>query len=235
MLKPIRLLALALVCLCSTTHAAGPGAETMRALQTIVTAQDIEEKYRAYLDSSAARHAATLQKMLEEKLNAQPTLSQAQRKRALAMLPAWSAALAADLKIRDKSMNLPALISDMAQTIYPRYFTDAELKELAAFYASSAYQKTIDVSARIKENERRTGLADPAAWDNYEHLFTEAENEVILANGESALGKKLARVTSALNREILMYLGAKTSSNIEAIAARHMAEFVATVNADTSR
>ncbi|NHZ36831.1 DUF2059 domain-containing protein [Massilia rubra] len=235
MLKPIRILALALICLCPTTHAAEPGAETMRALQTIVTAEHIEEKYRAYLDSSATRHAATLQKMLEEKLNAAPQLSQAQRKRALAMLPAWSAALAADLKIRDKSMNLPALISDMAQTIYPRYFTDAELKELAAFYASSAYQKTIDVSARIKEDKRRTGVADPAAWDKYDHLFTEAENDVILANGDSALGKKLTRVSPALNKEILMYFGAKTSDNINAIAGRHMARFVATMNADTSR
>lgn len=233
MLKPILALALAFSCLWSTAQAAEPGAEAKKALQTIVTAQHIEEKWRSYIDSAAQRHADVMQQTVKDKVNAAPQLSQAQRKKALALLPDWTAAVAGDLKTLDRSMDMTALVDEMAHTVYPRFFTDHEITELAAFYSSSAYRKTIDVGARIKEEQRRTGVSDPAAWDKHNDLFTAQENDAILAHGRSGLGKKLDRVGPALNRDILTFFGAKTSASISAIAERHMKLFVAKMNAIT--
>lgn len=233
MLKPVLVLLIAMSCCWPRAQAAEAGVATAKALHTIVAAQRIEEKYRAYLDSSASRHAAIMQKIMEDSVLAAPQLSQAQRQKALALLPAWSASLAADLRTRDRAMDLAALVREMAHAVYPSYFSEAELGELAAFYASSAYRKTIEIGARIKEDERRSGVRDPHAWDKYQHLFTEAENDTILANGASAVGKKLARVNPALNKDIMTFFGARTTDSIKAMADAHTAQFVATMNAGT--
>lgn len=235
MLKPILVFTLAFSCLWSTAQAAEPGPEAKKALHTIVRAQHIEEKWRSYLDSAAQRNANVMQQTVKEKVNAAPQLSQAQRKKALAMLPEWTVAVAQDLKTLDRSMDMTALIGEMAQTVYPRFFTDHEITELAAFYSSSAYQKTIDVGARIKEEQRRTGVNDPAAWDKHNDLFTKHENDVILAHGRSDVGKKLDRVGAALNQDMLTFFGGKTSASISAIAERHMRLFVAKMNAITAK
>ncbi|NHZ90514.1 hypothetical protein F2P45_16015 [Massilia sp. CCM 8733] len=234
-LKPILVVALAFSCLWSTAQAAEPGAEAKTALHAIVKAQHIEERWRSYLDSAAQRNANVMQQTVKDKVNAAPQLSQAQRKQALALLPEWTAAVAQDLKTLDRSMDMSALIGEMAHTVYPRFFTDREITALAAFYSSSAYRKTIDVGARIKEEQRRTGVSDPAAWDKYKHLFTEQENDVILAHGRSDVGKKLDRVGAAMNQDVLRFFGAKTSASISAIAERHMKLFVAEMNAITAQ
>ncbi|HEX8610775.1 MAG TPA: hypothetical protein VF800_05745 [Telluria sp.] len=230
MLKPILALVVVISCLRPTAYAAEPGTQTRTALQTIVSAQHVEDKWRVQLDNSAQRHAAVMQQTVKDKVTAAPQLSRAQRKRALAMLPEWTAAVAEDLKTLDRSMDMAALVGEMARTVYPRYFTDAEIEELAAFYSSGAYRKTVDVGARIKEDQRRTGVSDPAAWDKYNDLFTEQENDAILAHGRSAIGKKLERVGPDLNKDILAFFGAKTSASIGAIAERHMKQFVARMN-----
>lgn len=234
-MKPILVVALAFSCLWSTAQAAEPGAEAKTALHAIVKAQHIEERWRSYLDSAAQRNANVMQQTVKDKVNAAPQLSQAQRKQALALLPEWTAAVAQDLKTLDRSMDMSALIGEMAHTVYPRFFTDREITALAAFYSSSAYRKTIDVGARIKEEQRRTGVSDPAAWDKYKHLFTEQENDVILAHGRSDVGKKLDRVGAAMNQDVLRFFGAKTSASISAIAERHMKLFVAEMNAITAQ
>lgn len=231
MLKPVLVLALAFSCLFSTAQAAEPGAQTKQALHTIVTAQRVEATWRGHLASAAQGHANVMQQTVKDKVNAAPQLSRVQRDKALAMLPEWTAAVASDLKTLDPSMDMTALVDEMAQTVYPRFFTDPEIAELAAFYSSSAYQKTLDIGARIREDQRRTGVSDPAAWDKYNHLFTKQENDAILAHGRSDVGKKLDRVGPALNKEVLTFFGPKTSASIAAIAERHMKLFVAKMNA----
>lgn len=235
MLKPILVLALALSCLWSTAQATEPGAEAKTALQAIVKAQHMEETWRGHLERAAQRNANIMRQTVTEKVNAAPQLSAAQRKKTLTLIPAWTAAVAEDLKTLDRSMDMTALIDEMAQTVYPRFLTDLEITELAAFYSTSAFQKTLDVAARVKDEQVRNGLSASAAWDKHHHLFTKQENTVILAHGRSDLGKKLERVGEALNQEVLTFFGAKTNASISAIAQRNMALFVAKMNAVTAK
>lgn len=235
MLKPILALAFAFSSVLCQAQAAEPGPEAKKALHTIVKVQRIEETWRSHLDNAAQRNANIMQNTVREKVNAAPQLSPAQRKQTLALLPAWTAAVAEDLKTLDKSMNMTAVLDEMAQTVYPRYLSDREITELAAFYSSNAYRKTRDAGAQTKDAVLHIGVSDPAAWDKHRQLFTQQENDALAAHAQSDLGKKLARVAPALNKDVLAFIAPKTIASIGLIAERQMAVFVAKMNAISAK
>lgn len=232
MLKSVLVFVAAISCVLPAARAAEPSQQTRQLLQTIVAKQAIEESWRAFLDKEPAPRVSVIRQALLEKLDAVATLTPDQREQALTQLSEWTDDLTEELKTRTRSIDVAALASEMAQAVYPRYFTEGELKQIAALYTTSAYQKKRAFFADIGAVDSRTGEVNPAAaWDRYKRLFTKAEEKVLDKNIRSPLGQKLFMAEPALDADIAAFLEARKTALLHSAAEQQVARFVASLKA----
>jgi hypothetical protein len=126
----------------------------------------------------------------------------------------------------ERQLLLDRLIPEMFRETYPRYFSAAELSELAAYYASPTYKKMRPLWSRVESEARRTGVDKLTLWRQYAPAELSVDELLELrAFRVSALGGKLEAVTPQLYRDWGVWWGPRSRAVIDAVMRDYGTEF----------
>ena len=221
MFRSIVILAVALACLSAGASATEQSGEMKSALHTLVVSLNIEKSWSLIVENSGKTGAAAIQRSFLASMDAKPGLTDAQRQKMTLLIKEWSVPMAEEIDAIHRAIDVTALMDDMAQAVYPKYFTPDEIRKLAAFYGSRAFQKTTEIGIRVNEESARTGNSQALLWKKYESLMTQDEKNVIAAFFNSNIGKKAAAVGPALAKDMRDFYQSRFDVSVNEVADRY--------------
>jgi hypothetical protein len=205
----------------SDARSAEQSLEMTKALQTLVASQNLEKNWPLIIQNSGKTGAAVIQRSALASLAGKPGFTDAQRRKAAGLIAEWSVPMAEEIDALNRAIDVKALLSDMAQTVYPKYFTSSEINDLAAFYSSKAFQKTVEIGLRVGEESARTGKSRESLWAKYDSMLTPDDKKSLAAFGNSAIGKKQQTVGPALGNDMRDFIQSRTDASVNEVADRY--------------
>jgi hypothetical protein len=195
--------------------------ETRKALQTLVASLNLEQYWPLVIEKFGQNGAAAIQSSALASLAGVPNLTDAQRRKAEALIAQWSVPMAEEIYAYHRKIDVTKLLSEMAETVYPKYFTAGEIRELAAFYGSSAFHKVAATNIRMAQEKARSAQGIQGPGIKYGSLLTQGEKEFVMAFGNSALGRKQLAVGPALSKDMLEFLNGRTAAGVNEVVDRY--------------
>lgn len=138
------------------------------------------------------------------RLESNAALSDAQRTRAMEIIDQFAPQIAADMDALHRTLDANALVLEMIETVYPKYFSQAEMQSLAEFYESTAFHK-------VARNELSVFKK------NLETLLTPQEKQLLMNFYNSSLGQKQRNPQIA--QESLAFMRSRVDPMIAALVA----------------
>ncbi|NHZ63261.1 hypothetical protein [Massilia genomosp. 1] len=128
--------------------------------------------------------------------------------------------MAADIAEQHRQLDAKALVAEMIMTVYPKYDSAGQIRELTAFYRSKAFKKTVAVGMQASNEAQRTGEAPALVWKRYEKQFDQDEVRTLMAMKNSPLGKHQDAIGPQLKNDCTEFLRARTEAGIDQVADR---------------
>ncbi len=201
-------------------QSAAPTPEMKAALKELAASQDLEINWARMLENESKTGAMQVKRGFMEKLDSTEGVSPEKRAQAIALIESWSHEIAADIHAMHSKLDVGALVIDMVEEVYPKYFKASEVREMAAFYRSAAFKKVVDMSLRAEVESARTGEKVEIIMAKYEKGLSPQDTRVFLAFHHSATGKKLSAVSDKLKKDNVDFIQARTQKAFDDVLDR---------------
>lgn len=132
-------------------------AASAAAVREVLDAMNYRVTWAAMMGQMTKAMPGMIRQQTEVALKADSRLTDAQRKERLAKMEADMPKIA---EMMDKVMNDPGLVAEMEAemtTLYTRYFTTDELKQMAAYYRSPLGAKSLQVMPQLMAESMAIG------------------------------------------------------------------------------
>jgi hypothetical protein len=120
--------------------ASGPDSEMRAALDQMVAAQDLEREMPAILERSRLQGLEIVRRTALDLIAANRSWGEAEGVRARQIMEELAPRVVETVFATQKQQDRHLLGADMIRATYPKYYSAAEISELAAYYASPAYK-----------------------------------------------------------------------------------------------
>ncbi|MFZ6655367.1 hypothetical protein [Undibacterium sp. TJN19] len=192
--------------------------EMKKALHDFVAIQNLDKLWATIIDGEAKNGIEGIKRGAIEKLEQASSLTDAQRANAKKIMIELAPQLADEVTAMHKKIDIVSLVTDMTETIYPKYYTVQEIRDLSNFYGSMAFRKTAVFGQEVAAESKRTGESKEMIWRNYEYRFSEQERQFMLDFNNSATGKKQKTIGAKVNAESMDFFYNRTMPAMDKIA-----------------
>jgi hypothetical protein len=201
--------------------AAELSAQTKAALQTLVASQNIDKYWPLILSNATESGVGQIEKSALAVMEQNRALTPADREILKQIISETSPQVASDIKEFQRKLNPTALVTEMAEKVYPRHYTKDEILALADFFNSATYQKVTALGVEIREEHKRTGEDVTALWKKHDARLSTQEKKEFLDFNESPLGKKQLAVGPKVGAECYEFLRARMAEGYDPIVNRY--------------
>lgn len=148
-----------------SAHAQGVSAEKRALIKELLAVTNATKNAEEIMDSMFAQMREDLLRVLTQTMENEGSLTDAQRAEMRQQIFA-SAQRSAD-KFRERfkqRVNFPELVEEVSLEVYDKYFSEAELRDLIAFYKTPTGRKSIELTSQLftesmtRTSERLTPL-----------------------------------------------------------------------------
>jgi hypothetical protein len=201
--------------------------EMRKALRDLVAAQKLEQSLPPVFDNARRYGIEQVRQGAARSIEANTALSEAERARARKIMDELAPQLAAGVDADLRKLDAHALALGMVESVYPKYYTVEEVRQLAAYYATPAYQKMTAVLRMVNEEHARSGKDKQQLWRLYVQQVSVQEDHQVAAFMASPLGKKVGAIGAKVSDEGSDYLRRQIAPVFAAAAAAHRQAFQA--------
>lgn len=200
-----------------------PERDMQAALEQMVAAQDLD---LGPLSDRARDEALDLVKRTGAELFAANTAwSEAEQARARRILEELAPQVVETVHAEQRKL-LARIGPELIRDAYPRYFSAAEVSQLAAYYASASYKKMRPIMSKVELEARLTGRDRLSLWREFS--AGELSEEDVRALREfrvSGLGQKLDKLLPRLFQDWRVYWDSRFRPLIDAAMLDYRQEF----------
>lgn len=196
-------------------------AETKAALQTLVASQNIDRYWPLILSNATESGVGQIEKSALAVMERNRALTPADREILKQIISETSPQVASEIKEFQRKLNPTALVTEMAEKIYPKHYTKDEILALAKFFNGATYQKVTALGVEIREEHKRTGEDVTALWKKHDARLTTEEKKEFLDFNESPLGKKQLVAGPKVGAECFEFLKARMAEGYDPIINRY--------------
>jgi len=176
--------------------------DTKSVAARIAASQQIDKYLPMILQKSSADGIEGVKRGAMASIESNTALSDGQRMRAKEIVDQLAPQMATDLDALHRRIDVNALIPEMIETVYPKYFTQAEMLSLAEFFESTAFHKAAKNAVSFSKQ-------------NLETLLTPQEKKVLMNFYSSPLGQKQRNPQIA--QESLTYLKGRIAPMLDVL------------------
>lgn len=188
------------------TTAAEQSADMKEALRLLVESQDMAKHWPTIVENSARTGAAEFEQGALEALERQTGLTPAQQDKARFLIASWSGPIAAEITARQKRRDVSQVVNAMVAAVYPKYFSAAEIRQMAAFYQSSAFHKAVAIELANKGAQRRPPAQQAIETARNNARFSPEEKAAIATFQASAVARKQGQVGQQVSADGAAFL-----------------------------
>jgi hypothetical protein len=197
-------------------HAAAETPAAIRALSArLVTSQHLDTYWQPTLENAKAKSIDEVKRGARAALEARMNLSDAERARADGIIDELAPQIAAAVDAAHRRADVHALVTDMVATVFTQHFSVAELEQMATFYDSPAFQKSLSLGMKVDAESKRTGVPVAELWHRHDSEFTDEERAQLAQFSRSAVGQKQRSLNSTLRKECTAFLEARLAADVD--------------------
>ncbi len=205
----------------SMAQAATSSPEMKQALQEFVAAQDLKNAWNTIASNAAKDASNGVIRGGNAALLKNKSLTEAQRDKAKKIMQDLAPKMAEEITAYHQSLDANALVMEMAETVYSKYYTVQEIRDLTAFYGSSAFKKITRLGMEAMAESRRTGEAVANILSRNESQFNVEDKRVMADFNQSATGKKQKLVGGKVRAESMQFLEEKSMQGMDSIVQKY--------------
>ncbi|MET3135594.1 hypothetical protein AAKU55_005906 [Oxalobacteraceae bacterium GrIS 1.11] len=132
--------------------------DTKKALNSLVASQNLVQNWPAIVRNARISGENNVKNGAMDALETNAHLSPEQLVKAKLMIFELAPQISDDVDEFHKSIDATKLMQDMVGFVYPKHYSAQEIQELANFYKSAAFQKTVAISLAVAEESKRSGV-----------------------------------------------------------------------------
>jgi hypothetical protein len=222
LLKPLRYIVfLALFFLTQFGYAKIITSDTKKALESLVASQNLAQTWPAIMRNARISGEDNVKKGAMDSLENNSHISPEQLGKAKIIISELAPQISNDIDEFHKSIDVTQLTQNMVEVVYPKYYSAQEIQELANFYKSAAFQKTVAISLAVAEESKRTGVDTRTLWAKYESKLSQQDRQTLVGFQNSAVGQKQKSVGRSVNSDSLNYLQSQLTRGIDEIVKKY--------------
>jgi len=195
--------------------------EMSAALHALSQSQRFDQILGPMLDSIRANGATQIRAGAREDLDKDTRLNAEDRERVIQIVEELAPQMAARMGAEFEKIDLPSLGVAMIEEVYPRYFNASEIRELARFYSSSAFRRTVSFASEVEREYLKTGQDKSVLWSPLDKQLSTDEKRRIIGFHSSPLGRKLKELMPRIVSDFSDFWRRRTAPLFENVAASY--------------
>lgn len=203
------------------SHAAAVPDDTKEALHALVLSQDLKTVWPVIMRNAAIDGAARVERGAMDQINVRRDLTPAQREQVTIAVKSMAGKVAAELDEMNRQTDIEKLVEDLVQTVYPKYYSLDEIRQLTAFYNNPAFKKIVQAELAITAESKRAGSDSANIRTRVYAAIPEQDSRIVVAFSTSELGRKQMRIASQVNADMMASLQSLQRPAFDAIIARN--------------
>lgn len=205
----------------SPAHAQAITADMKTALQSLVASQNLVQNWPLIVRNARISGESNVKNGALRALENNARLSPEQLEKAKILVEELAPQIADDVDKSNQRLDSVQLMQSMVESVYPKYYSVSEIQELADFYKSIAFQKTVSISLAVTEESRRTGKDANVLWAMYSSKLSLQEKKYLENFQNSIIGRKQKSLTANVNSDSFNYLKNQFDSGIDDIVGKY--------------
>lgn len=188
------------------------------ALREFVASQNMREVWPEVVRTVSARRAGHLLEDARVTTENSTVASEIDRRRLQEIVAALTPAAIDDLSAAMLKIDAQALMEDMAFSVYPKYFSMAEIRQVTKFYMAKTGKKLLKLTPTLIAESKQTGAAP-----SLQRYFTSNEMDDLMAFMQTDGARKMKATGAAVKQDAEAFFLARSESLIEPVNAKYQA------------
>lgn len=195
--------------------------EMRKASARLAAAHEVEKFWPVMIDALEPMATQTVLDAASTALQEHPKLTQEQRARINPIIEELGPLIAADVTAHLRSIDAGKMMEQLIENVYPKYFTQAEIEGLTAYYTTSAYRKIAANDLAMSIDAEKTGDAPAVVKARHDPGHTAAEKQVVADFNKSPLGVKQQQLGAQIGADTQNFMGRYVMGGVDAIIKKY--------------